>query len=226
MAHYRIIGWDKYQHYKDRDPPWIKLHRDTLTSQTWVDADDRTRVLAIACMLIAAGTDNRIPADPGFVRRRAYLGYDPDFQPLIDLGFVELVNDAKDLAENRKRPLAQRKQTLASDTECSSETEERQRREETDTAFAAFGSAAERRGWPKPASLTDERRKKLRARIRDHGIDGVTAAITRAEASTLINDGSWWSFDWFLKPANFAKLIEGNYDNRSTGPPKQAAGWN
>ena len=226
MAHYRIIEWGRYQHYKDRDPPWIKLHRDTLTSQTWVDADDKTRVLAIACMLIAAGTDNQIPADPGFVRRRAYLNYDPDFQPLIDLGFIEVVNDNKDLQGKRKRPLAQRKQALASGTECSSETEERQRREETETAFAVFVSAAERRGWPKPSAITDERRKKLQARLTEHGADGWSAAVTRAEASTLINEGGWWSLDWLLKPANFAKVIEGNYDNRKPQAPAVAVTFN
>lgn len=27
---YRIKGWKKFQHFKDRRPPWIKLHRDIL----------------------------------------------------------------------------------------------------------------------------------------------------------------------------------------------------
>ncbi len=27
---YRIKNWDKFQHFKNRRPPWIKLHREIL----------------------------------------------------------------------------------------------------------------------------------------------------------------------------------------------------
>jgi len=26
----RVKNWGKFQHYKDRNPPWIKLHRGLL----------------------------------------------------------------------------------------------------------------------------------------------------------------------------------------------------
>lgn len=117
-AYYRIVEWDHYQHYKDRDPPWIKLHRDLLTSRTWVALSDASRVLAIACMLIAAGTDNRIPANPDYLKRRAYLNKEPDFAPLVSAGFVECINDNenRDVADASKP-----EQPIASGTECSSE---------------------------------------------------------------------------------------------------------
>jgi hypothetical protein len=130
MAHYRICKLEQYQHYKDRAPPWVKLHRNLLTSNTWVTLDDAGRVLAIACMLIAAETKNEIPADPAYMRRRAYLDHEPDFQPLIAVGFIELVSDSKGLPIKRKQGLATSKQVLASDTKCSPETEERQSRAE------------------------------------------------------------------------------------------------
>lgn len=136
-AHYRIVEWDHYQHYKDRDPPWIKLHRDLLTSHTWVSLTDASRVLAIACMLIAAGTDNKIPTDLAYLRRRAYLDHDPDFGPLVAVGFLEVVGDINALPEIRKQMLAPRKQPLANGTECSSEErreEGEKRRGETERA--------------------------------------------------------------------------------------------
>lgn len=122
--YYRIIEWSTYQHYRDRCPPWIKLHRDTLTSRTWVSGDDASRVLAVACMLIAADTDNKIPADPDFLRRRAYLGYTPDFEPLVKLGFIELCNAANAVSDASKttQTLA-----LADASKPYPETEERER---------------------------------------------------------------------------------------------------
>lgn len=93
MKFYRIVNWEEYQHYKDRSPPWIKLHRNLLTSETWVSSDSETRVLAIAIMMLAAATDNKIPAKPGYVRRAAYLDNDPDFEPLIEMGFIEIIEE-------------------------------------------------------------------------------------------------------------------------------------
>lgn len=103
---YRIKGWAKYQHYKDRNPPWIKLHRELLTSLTWALADDASRVLAIACMLLAAATDNNIPADPAYIRRVAYLNSNPDFSVLIRLEFLELVDDKGKVIITAITPLA------------------------------------------------------------------------------------------------------------------------
>lgn len=102
----RIKGWGKYQHYKDRNPPWIKLHRELLTSLTWAMADDASRVLAVACMLLAAATDNKIPFDSGYVKRVAYLNHDPDFSQLLKLEFLEVIDDKGNVVITAITPLA------------------------------------------------------------------------------------------------------------------------
>jgi hypothetical protein len=102
----RIKGWAKYQHYKDRNPPWIKLHRELLTSLTWALADDANRVLAVACMLLAAATDNKIPADPAYIKRVAYLNSDPDFSVLLKLEFLEVIDDKGHVVVTAITPLA------------------------------------------------------------------------------------------------------------------------
>lgn len=122
MNFYRIKGWSQFQHYKDRAPPWIKLHKTLITSRTWVNSDDASRSLAIACMLIAADTDNQIPADPAYIKRVAYLNCEPDFGKLVDVDFIELID------ENGK-PLSTASNVLAI---CTTE----KRREETDSASA------------------------------------------------------------------------------------------
>jgi len=97
MARYRIVQWHKHQHYKDRCPPWIKLHHSLLTSEIWVLGDDATRTLAIASMLLAARNDDNdgtFNGDPEYIKRFAYLNTKPNFKPLLDNGFIELVQDA------------------------------------------------------------------------------------------------------------------------------------
>lgn len=114
MKYFRVKNWDTYQHYKDRSPPWIKLHRDILSSQTWVMIDDDKKALAIACMLLAAGTDNKIPYDPAYIQRVSYLKKTPDLRPLLEVDFIEIIGETGEV-------LADASNGLASRTECSSE---------------------------------------------------------------------------------------------------------
>lgn len=94
---YRIKNWTEFQHYKDRLPPWIKLHNSLLTSEAWVMTDDASRALLIACMLLASrnnANDGTFNGEPEYVKRFAYLNKTPDFKPLIQYGFIEPVQDA------------------------------------------------------------------------------------------------------------------------------------
>ena len=100
---YRIKNWSDYQHYKDRCPPWIKLHHALLTSEVWVLGNDATRTLAIASMLLASrneDNDGSFNGDPVYIKRFAYLNSTPDFKQLIQYEFIELVHDASDVLAN------------------------------------------------------------------------------------------------------------------------------
>ena len=117
--YFRIVNWREFQHYSDRSPPWIKLHRNLLSSRTWVSLDDEGRTLAIACMLLAADTDNKIPADPAYLQRVAYLRRRPKLQKLADLQFIEFIN-------NEGEPLADASALQADD--CSEQSRAEQSR--------------------------------------------------------------------------------------------------
>lgn len=83
-----------------------------------------------------------------------------------------------------------------------------------DGAFDAWNVAAAAVGWPIVQRITDGRKASVRSRLRTDGIDGWQAAITRARASPYLGQSPppFFTFDWFVKPANFLKVIEGNYD--------------
>lgn len=63
------------------------------------------------------------------------------------------------------------------------------------------------------------RGKMLSARIREYGVEQVLEAIRKIPESTFLrgqNNNGWTiSFDWFVKPNNFCKVLEGNYDDRN-----------
>ncbi len=58
----------------------------------------------------------------------------------------------------------------------------------------------------------------LRARIREYGVDGVLEAVEKVRASDFLmgkTGGSWnITLEWFSRPNNFPKVINGNYDNK------------
>jgi 5-methylcytosine-specific restriction endonuclease McrA len=104
-----------------------------------------------------------------------------------------------------------------SETEADTETESEQNREDTDRAFALFNDAAKRTGWPAAQKIDETRKRKMVARLREvGGLEGFGVAIAKAEASEFLTV-TWPNFniDWLLKPANFTKLMEGNYDKQS-----------
>jgi hypothetical protein len=84
-------------------------------------------------------------------------------------------------------------------------------------AFNAWNEAAARVGrWPKVRKLDADRKGKIRARLKDcGGIDAFLAVLVRAEASRFCREEmAAFALDWFLKPANFRKIEEGNYDDK------------
>lgn len=68
--------------------------------------------------------------------------------------------------------------------------------------------------------IKNTRQKLLKARIKEHGTDNVINAIGNIEKSSFLkgqNDRGWViTFDWFVKPNNFIKVFEGNYDDNNS----------
>ena len=84
-------------------------------------------------------------------------------------------------------------------------------------AFNAWNEAAARVGrWPKVRKLDADRKAKIRTRLKDcGGLAGFLAVLARAEASRFCREEmTAFALDWLLKPANFRKVAEGNYDDK------------
>ena len=50
----RIKGWEKFQHFKNRRPPWIKLYRELLDDMNWYDLSGDDAKILIQLWLIAS----------------------------------------------------------------------------------------------------------------------------------------------------------------------------
>ncbi|WP_297522982.1 phage replisome organizer N-terminal domain-containing protein [uncultured Clostridium sp.] len=67
-------------------------------------------------------------------------------------------------------------------------------------------------------SIKSTRLKLLNSRIKEYGVDVVIEGINSIAKSSFLrgqNDRSWIiSFDWFIKPNNFQKVLDGNYTDK------------
>lgn len=57
----RIVNFERYQHYKDRRPPWVKFYDDFRFDEKLADLRSSSRLLAALLLLVAADTGNLIP---------------------------------------------------------------------------------------------------------------------------------------------------------------------
>lgn len=57
----KIKNWSKFQHFKDRKPPWVKLYRDVLDDMEWYELDALASKVLVMCWLIASEDEGRLP---------------------------------------------------------------------------------------------------------------------------------------------------------------------
>jgi hypothetical protein len=90
----RVVKWAEFQHYKDRDPIWIKLHRSLLDNYEYGLLPDSAKAHVIGLWLLAARHDNRIPADAVWIGQRIGASTEVNLTMLISTGLFEFTDDA------------------------------------------------------------------------------------------------------------------------------------
>lgn len=63
----------------------------------------------------------------------------------------------------------------------------------------------------------------LKRRIKDYGLESVLKAVENVKASDFLmgrtKEGFDITFDWFIRPNNFPKVLDGNYENHERREP-------
>ena len=73
--------------------------------------------------------------------------------------------------------------------------------------------------YPKIRSISDARRKAIKARLNTYSLDDFRTVFENAESSSFLkgsNDRNWSAnFDWLIADKNMAKVLEGNYADKT-----------
>lgn len=87
------------------------------------------------------------------------------------------------------------------------------------------------KSFPSVRSLSDARRKAIKARMKTYSIDDLREVFEKAEGSSFLkgsNDRNWSAnFDWLMADKNIAKVLEGNYADKPKryGRKEPVPGW-
>jgi hypothetical protein len=236
----RIKNWNKFQHFKDRKPPWVKLYRDLLDDIEWHELDPQASKVLVMLWLIASEDEGNIPALKQLAFRLRLSEKETE---------VCIIKLSHWLEQDDINAISTRYQDDAPETETETETELEKEKEtelfvETDKSVVNPKRIScpteellnlyhqECKSLPRVLMLNDTRKKHLVSRWRD--VDAEDNLQTKEEGLTIFRqifqqvhksdflsgrtqnrNGRVWkaSFDWLMMPTNFLKVVEGQYDN-------------
>ena len=189
-------NWAIFQHYKDRCPPWIKLHRDLLNDRSYMRLPIASKALAPMLWLLASESkDGVFDGSLDELVFRLHITpkeYQDGVKPLIDNDFFILVSGV----------LAERKQSAIPETEGEGETE---KEKETDTpegvSIEVWDSFVKQRKARK-AQITERVMKSIREQAK-------IAGWTLDNALNEIVVRNWQTFksDWVAVKPNPADRV-------------------
>ena len=101
-----VSNWDKWQTFrKDRGtPPWIKIYRNLLSNEEWVELSDSEKGQLISIWILAADKDGTIPDSAKMIQRMAMLDNKPNINKFIELGFLSTTCQPLDNHESASCP--------------------------------------------------------------------------------------------------------------------------
>lgn len=103
MRYLRVKNWTEFQHYKDRNPPWIKLHRALLDDYEFSRLQDASKAHLMLIWLFASQKNGLVPEDPAFLKRKLGLEKEPNLNLFINHGLLIPEQDASETLSDSKQ---------------------------------------------------------------------------------------------------------------------------
>ena len=86
------------------------------------------------------------------------------------------------------------------------------------------------RSYPRITQYSEARKKAVKASLKKYNLKDFERLFKKAESSNFLKGKikcDWRAtFDWLIKDTNMAKVLDGNYDNRSENLPEQEHSYN
>lgn len=222
MLYFRVRNFEQFQHYKHRNPPWIRLYYMLLHDLRFYSLDNSTKYLAIGCFLLASQTENKIPFNESWIKKE--LSYDgvPNWQALLDAEFIQPIDC--DASAMLATCLQDASQSRADNTEQSTEAEILSFSEKAQNPKRSFKESVEiLKFWnSKPATMhhrsLNGQEKAIVKTLRKYSPEEVCRAIerysqVRANVKGRYRDLYAWTLGEFLTRKEHYNIERFNAEN-------------
>lgn len=118
MIHFAVKNFEKFQHYKERSPVWIKLYSSVLEDYEFAKLPDASKAHLLAIWLLASRYSNRVPYDAQWISTRINATCAVDLAILERAGFILKLNAELDASKS----LAQTDERASLETETETDT--------------------------------------------------------------------------------------------------------
>lgn len=95
-GYFSVRNFDKFQHYKDRNPPWIRLYNSLLDSYEYACLPDASKAHLLAIFLLASRLNNKIPADVHWLKNAIHATESVDLNVLTAHDFIVMDHDCSE----------------------------------------------------------------------------------------------------------------------------------
>lgn len=122
-ARLQVKGWREFQHYKDRNPLWIKLYAKLLTNYEFGQLTDAEKGQLVMIWLVASQHEGAIPNDAKWVANQAGLKGKLPLAKFVAQGWLEPVESSEPASKTlaivpgSASPLVSESATLEEETE-------------------------------------------------------------------------------------------------------------
>ena len=192
-------NWAVFQHYKDRCPPWIKLHRDLLNDRAYMRLPIASKAIAPMLWLLASESkDGVFDGSLDELVFRLHITpkeYQDGVKPLIDNDFFNVVSGV----------IAECKQVAIPETEGETETKREKKATSVATPCGVSDSV-----WQEFKSL----RKAKKAPITQRAIDKISEeanlagwTLEKALEECIVRGWQAFKAEWVAKKGNPADNI-------------------
>ncbi len=174
---FSVKNWDEFQHYKDRNPPWIKLHNHLLDDYEFEMLGDSAKGHLLCIWMLASRTKNEMPYDDKWITKKIGASTKVNLEALVLAGFLVVEQDASNTLHSTKHDATE---YVPLEEERRGETEKRRDREEDKVSQLLDYSS-----WPSIPSdqvLKDwlSMRKRLKANVTQTVVNRLSKQLTIA----------------------------------------------
>lgn len=138
MQFLTVKNFERFQHYRDRSPPWIKLYRSLLEDLTFLALPEAAQAQLVKLWIVASTCENRIPFDRVRIAQRIGAGRRLYLTELIASGWLAILEqDASTKQANGSQPASKKLGLARADAPSREEEGETEKETETEKASSS-----------------------------------------------------------------------------------------